>query len=224
MKQKLTILAAIGVLMQLGLSQPPLDASLKSNLERLYWLCSDQQLPVKGFVIETWFSLPERNYAASTLDILKQELDITEMQQQKILEDGSQYNANVTQQKQKYYLELQLISRQLETAKQYEQLWRYFSVKHKIQQPLGTTLIVEFPELLNDQTIMEIAAELVCSLDAAVIDQCNFENGYQIVAFSPQLQDSLQINNKSVNLNLFFCQREDRTILYLGAPIIYQQY
>ena len=41
---------------------------------------------------------------------------------------------------------------------------------------------------------------------------------------SPQLEDGLRVGGEQVNYNIAFVQREKTTAIYLGAPVIYQQY
>ena len=60
MKPKIAIVTTISLLCNMLLPQLVSADAYIGDLERLHWLCSDYQLPVKGYVIEGWFVLPNR--------------------------------------------------------------------------------------------------------------------------------------------------------------------
>ena len=70
MKQNMMMATTLSLLFSLLLPQPVSGEHTTGNLDRLHWLCSDYQLPVKGYVIEGWFSLPA--YPGMQNKIMKQ--------------------------------------------------------------------------------------------------------------------------------------------------------
>lgn len=57
MRKKAALLTTLGLMVNLLLPQPVSADYLTGDLQRLPWLCNDYQLPIKGYVIEGWFSL-----------------------------------------------------------------------------------------------------------------------------------------------------------------------
>ena len=58
MRQNMMMATTLSLLFSLLVPQPVSGEHATGNLDRLHWLCSDYQLPVKGYVVEGWFSLP----------------------------------------------------------------------------------------------------------------------------------------------------------------------
>ena len=221
MKRAMTILTAFGFMIQMAMPQTTYAVSDISGLERLNWLCSDYQLPVKGFVVESWFSVADRNFTDEKLEKL---LGVSFDSVQSVLPDGSSCAAKRSCENGKCYVELQLITCNVETALEYEKRWQSFAKRYHLCQPVGATILVEFPEMMSENAMQELAGELLCSLVVGESELCELENGYHAVAYSAQMGDGLQIGGQSVNVNLVFRQQDNKTMLYLGTPVIYQQY
>ncbi len=219
------LLAAVGIFLQCIIVPQSAGGTCIINegsaLERLYWLCCDYQLPVKGFVVEGWFAFSERK---NTAQMLKKQFGICQDVEKQILSDGSQYSIYIQQNGERRYLELQLISHHAETAKQHELDWRHFARSHNIKQPVGVTILAELPEVLEEETMAELAGELMQSLDAKITSAGALEQGYQISGYTAQLAEYLVIEGQRVNVHLSLVRHENRTMLYMGAPVIYQQY
>lgn len=221
MKQNMMMATTLSLLFSLLLPQPVSGEHTTGNLDRLHWLCSDYQLPVKGYVIEGWFSLPA--YPGMQNKIMKQ-LQIPEGQQTGTLLDGSMINTSLTRREQTYYIELQLITEKFQTAARYYTLWQSFIERYHVKKPIGVTVISQLPEVLDDKTMQELGGELQCSLQPEQ-NQMHVEAGQlQMYGASPQLEEGLCIGGEQVNYNIAFVQQETTTAVYLGAPVIYQQY
>ena len=93
MRQNMMMATTLSLLFSLLVPQPVSGEHATGNLDRLHWLCSDYQLPVKGYVVEGWFSLPV--YPGMQNKIMKQ-LQIPEGQQTGNLLDGSMVNTSFT--------------------------------------------------------------------------------------------------------------------------------
>lgn len=221
MKPKIAIFTTISLLLNMILPQPVSADAYTGDLERLHWLCSDYQLPVKGYVIEGWFALSNRPGLQSQLE---QQLQLKEGQQQGQLLDGSTLNSSLLRNGQKYYIELQLITEHLETAQHYYALWQNFADGYCIKNPIGVTVIAELPEVLDEAAMTQLFGELQQSLQIA---QCNTgitEQMQQICGYSPQLYHTLDIGGEKINCNIAFVQQKTKTAVYLATPVIYQQY
>lgn len=223
MKRNLTILTALGLLLPCLLPSLAVADGNARDLERLYWICSDYQLPVRGYVVEGWFS--SSNWVNRTLETeLKKQFAIETDSQRIVLQDGSIWNSQIQNQKQNCFVELQLITENLSTAQQYYQRLQEFWQRYGIKKPLGITLIIDLPELLDDAAMKQLGGELLQGLEAKQIDCVSMEQGVQISGYSPQLFHQMQIGAQCINVNLAMMRQEERTVLYLGCPIIYQQY
>ncbi len=221
MKTKVAILTTVGLLFNLLWPQPVSAEYDTGDLERLQWLCGDYQLPVKGYVIEGWFALPNRPGLQSQLE---QQLQLQEGQQQGQLLDGSTLTSSLLRQGQKYFIELQLITEHLETARYYYGRWQNFAHRYGLDKPVGITVIAELPELLEDSAMDQLASELQQGLQATGGDLMDTGHAQQVCGYSPQLQHSLDIGGQKINFNLAFAQRAEKTAVYLATPVIYQQY
>ena len=93
-----------------------------------------------------------------------------------------------------------------------------------MNKPIGVTVIAQLPEVLDDKTMQELGGELQGSLQPRQ-SQIHAEAGQvQMYGDSPQLEDGLRVGGEQVNYNIAFVQQEKTTAIYLGAPVIYQQY
>lgn len=221
MKRKIALLTTMGIMMNLLVPQPVGADYFTGDLQRLHWLCTDFQLPVKGYVVEGWFSLYNWPGLQNTIE---QQLQLEIGQQQGTLLDGSTLNTSVMRRGQKVYIELQLITENFETAQHYYALWQNFADGHKTAKPVGITVIAEFPELLETRTKEQLTSELLQSLQVEPLADCILDPAQQLTAYSPQLRHSLEIGGQLINCNLAFTQRENKTVLYIATPVIYQQY
>lgn len=221
MKPKIAIVTTISLLCNMLLPQPVSADAYIGDLERLHWLCSDYQLPVKGYVIEGWFVLPNRPGLQAQLE---QQLQLKEGQQQGHLLDGSMLNSSLLRNGQKYYVELQLITEHLETAQHYYALWQNFADCYCVKKPIGVTVIAELPEVLDTAAITQLSGELQQSLQIEQSNTVAVEQTQQICGYSPQLYHTLDIGGEKINCNIAFVQQETKTAVYLATPVIYQQY
>ena len=220
-KYKLAAVTALSVLMNLVVPQPVANDGAVCDLERLYWLCNDYQLPIKGYVVEGWFILPDR---FGTVAMLERELSLKEGDYVKILPDDSRYSTSVKKKEQCYYIELQLITEQFTTAKEYALLWQQFVQRHRISQPIGATVIAELPEVLEMAAMQRWSEELSRSMEIKQPEQMAMERGYQMAGYSPQLSEYLNLEGRNINFNVVFQAQEYSSVLYLGTPVIYQRY
>lgn len=221
MKPKIAIVTTISLLLNMMLPQPVSADAYTGDLERLHWLCSDYQLPVKGYVIEGWFMLSNRPGLQSQL---QRQLQLKEGQQQGQLLDGSILNSSLLRNGQKYYIELQLITEHLETAQHYYALWQNFADYYGSKKPIGVTVITELPEVLEEAAITQLSGELQQSLQMTQSNTVSTEQAQQICGYSPQLYHTLDIGGEKINCNIAFVQQETKTAVYLATPVIYQQY
>ena len=220
MKQKLANITALGLILQL-LCPQAVSADDAGDLLRLHWLCSDFQLPVRAYVVEAWFVLSAYPGLENQLE---QQLQIKEGQHQGQLLDGSSLNTSLLRRGAKYYMEVQLITKQFKTAQYYYALWQGFADCYHLERPVGATLIIEMPELLDESAISKLAVELQQSLQADPAELLALEEIRQVAGCSPQMKHYISINGQKINYNLSFTQRQSRTVLYLATPVIYQQY
>lgn len=221
LKPKIVLATAVSLLLNFLLPQPVTADANSGDLERLYWLCSDYQLPVKGYVVEGWFALPCRPGLQKQLE---QQLQLTIGQQQGNLTDGSALNRSLSRKGQKYYIELQLITEHLDTARHFYELWQSFADWHQLKNPIGVTVIAELPEVLDNDAMQYLTEEIQQSLQLA---QSNTESAaptLQVSGYSPQFSRGLEIGGQTINFNMAFARRAHKTALYLATPVIYQQY
>lgn len=219
-KGKLALVTAMGILLNILTPQPVCADYFTSDLQRLHWLCSDYQLPVRGYVIEGWFALEDK---AGVQRVLQEQLHLKMGQRQGNLLDGSALNTSVMRRGQKLYVELQLITEQIDTAQHYYALWQSFADCYQPTRPVGVTVITQLPEVLDDSAQAQLTGELQHSLSVEE-GLVQLDSVRQIAGYSPQLQHRLDIGGQLVNYNLAFRQNEQGTVLYLATPVIYQQY
>ena len=221
MRKKAALLTTLGLMVNLLLPQPVSADYLTGDLQRLHWLCNDYQLPIKGYVIEGWFSLYNRPGLQNTLE---ERLQIKAGQYQGNLLDGSALNSSMLQRGHKIYIELQLITEDFQTAQHYYTLWQSFADNYKECQPVGVTIITEFPECLTMHTREQLLGELQQGLGVDETALHYLDSVQQASGYSPQLRHGLKIGGETINYNFAFAERDSQTILYLATPVIYQQY
>lgn len=210
---------AMGLALQLMMPRAA-DADHTGDLERLQWLAGDYQLPVKGYVIEAWFALPER----FGLDrVLAQELQIADGERQGTLPDGSLLSSGCAARGGKRYVELQLVTGCCETAQRYYARWQGFADRYRLR-PVGATVVVDLPDAFDARAAEQLTAELAGSLRADSCAVTATETLYQCAGYSPQLCHGLSVGGETVNFDIAFAAREGGTALYLATPVIYQQY
>ena len=117
------ILVALGVLAHAILPQSAGATINASSLERLNWLCSDYQMAVKGFVVECWFVLPEGIISDACLEEM---LDVDLKKEINVLSDNSMCRVSSKHEQREQYIELQLITTNINTAIDYEKMWKEF--------------------------------------------------------------------------------------------------
>ena len=217
----LKIMVMLGVIVHFILPQSATATVNTSSLERLNWLCSDYQMTVKGFVVEWWFVLPDGIISDVCLGEM---LGVNLQKEVNILSDNSTCRISNKHEKSKQYVELQLITTNIHTAIDYEKMWKDFALRYHVHQPVGTTILIEFPEHMNKKGMQELTKEILTSLACESVNTSTLENGYQAVAYSAQIRDAIIIGQEKVNINLAFQWEGTNTILYLGTPVIYQQY
>lgn len=220
-RSKLALMTTIGILLNILTPQPVCADYTAGDLQRLHWLCSDYQLPVRGYVVECWFALDDK---PSVQRVLQDQLHLKMGQRQGNLIDGSTLNTSVLRRSGKLYVELQLITEQLNTAQHFYALWQNFADCYQPTRPVGVTIITQLPEVLEEKTQAQLAMELQQSLGVEQETIASLDDVQQTVGYSPQLQHSLDVGGQQINYNLAFRQNEQGMALYLAAPIIYQQY
>lgn len=221
MKRKLWGIMVGGVLFYLLL---PKSVGADSNIrdfDRMVWLSQDYYLPVKGYVVEGYFSLKN---SLRVRQWLKEQFEISVGQGRKILEDGSQINYSVTKSGREYDVEIQLITTQVRIARQYYMQWSALAQGSRITRPIGVTQIIEFPEILENKAMQYLSEELLHSISAENCEKISILSGLQMTAYTEQLHQSLSTGEKDVNCQLYFTIEKKHTMLYIGTPLLYQQY
>ncbi len=221
MKNKLTWMAAFSLLLPMTFVQSAVAGSYTADLQRLHWVCRDYQLPVQGYVVEGWFQVM---HVPGMEKFLQEQLQIETGMHQVQLADGSALNTGISQQKGKWHIEVQLITKSVQQAEQYYRRWQQFADRYCPNHPVGITIVSQVPEQLSEQSQQQLMAELADSMELEPVSQIQTEQYTQWTGHSKQLLHGITVNGTTVNGSITIAPQEEHTWLYVASPILYQQF
>lgn len=220
MKTKIKWIAALGCLMPMALLPGVVSKSYSADFERLQWLCNDYQLPVQGYVIESWFQLP---HVPGMEHFLQEQLQISEGYHQVPLHDGGVISTGMHRKNNSWQMELQLVSKNPGIVAQYYHRWQQFADSYCPNHPVGITVIAQMPEVIDASVSGQLIQELVWGLNVEPVSEIITDQYIQYSGYSPQLLHKLHINGTSVNSSITVVPQKDCTYMYIASPVLYQQ-
>lgn len=98
--------------------------------------------------------------------------------------------------------------------------------KYGINTKLNSCLTGNFDGKLNYEQLNDITRRIFKETEARKVEGIRDGNLISVSAYSPFIQDSIQVNGSRVNLNLAirYNTYEDKTYLWLGTPVISTEY
>lgn len=221
MEKVVILFVIVGFCMNLNLLLTPQQVET-SDLDRLIEVYRQQQLPLQGIVIEGWLPIHDeksvRRYLEYHFDLPKGENSI-----ESCWTDGSSQKIYLSQ-RRNMVIEFQMITENIDLAREQYRLWTQLSRFYAGNQPVGITLLSRLNEPLEAKTCQLLADELAGDMQTTPGEAVQGVHYQSYVWNTSQLQHRLKISGQAVNCNLAFVQQEDQTSIYLGSPVIYQQY
>lgn len=188
-----------------------------SVLAKLY---QEDALPLDVVVLSAWFAVEAKNEAAQYLAEHWQ-MKAEEESKRLTWQDGSSlqiYRKNET------VITMELITDNLELANQQYKLWQGFSRLYADNKPVGITFCSNYEESLNKAARYHLAQEIAGKLATSLIIDLEQDDHESYTFYSTKLGQKLDISGVRLNGNLAFVERNQQTSMYLGSPVIYQQY
>lgn len=97
-----------------------------------------------------------------------------------------------------------------------------------LKEPLALTFSGEIPDLISSEAKTKRITSLASSVNGNYIEGAVQENYSSMCYFSSQGKDkdALDIQGQKINLNIALCddKKAGKTYLYVGVPLIYQDY
>lgn len=220
MKHTVKWITALGLLLPVTLLQSMSAGICTADLQRLQWLCSDYQVPVQGYVVESWFQIV---HVPGMERFLEEKLQIVAGTHQIELADGSVLTTVMHRKEGKWTIELQLIGKSSEEAVRYYTRWQQFADRYCPNHPVGITAIAELPEALSQNASSQIVQELAEGLGLRTISEISTGQYVQLSGYTNQLFHKINVNGEAVNGSITIVPQEQRTYLYIASPVLYQQ-
>ena len=180
----------------------------------------EEGYPFEVVVLSAWFALEQANEAEQ---YLTEHWQLSPLENDKRLtwQDGTTLQIC---RKKGTVITMELISDNLTLANQQYKLWQEFSNRYAGGKPVGITFCSSYEESLHKNTRQHLAKEIAEKLATDLIIDLEQEDHESYTFYSAELSQSLEINGVRLNGNLAFVERNGRTSMYLGSPVIYQQY
>jgi len=98
--------------------------------------------------------------------------------------------------------------------------------KYKINPKVNSCITGNFDGKLDNNQLNEICKNIFRGAGAKKVEGIRDKNLVSVSAYSPVIQDSIQVNGKNVNLNLAirYNSFEDKTYIWLATPVIATEY
>lgn len=219
--EKLMLMAVIllfSMHLNMTLQNPPREEP--NDFLELAQVYQEYGLPVDGIVLSGWFPLEHKRQAEQYL-AQHWQLQAGERGKRITWQDGSVLRIVRSGQQG---LEMELITDNLALANEQYSLWRQFACQFAQGQPVGITLCSNYEEQLGANACYRLADDVTRSLKAALTTNIQEEGHQSYTFYSPLLSQQLNVNGTVLNGNLAFVQHDERTTMYFGSPVIYQQY
>ena len=186
-------------------------------LAKLY---TEKEYPFDVVVLSAWFAVEPKKEIDQ---YLWEHWQLTSEQDSKRLtwQDGSSLQIC---RKNGSVITMELISDNLTLANQQYKLWQEFSQRYAQNKPIGITFCSNYEESLNKNARHHLAKEIAENLTTDLIIDLEQDDHESYTFYSTELGQHLDINGVRLNGNLAFVERNGQTSMYLGSPVIYQQY
>lgn len=188
-----------------------------ATLAKLY---EEEGYPLDVVVVSAWFAVENANGAEQYL-LEHWQLSPEEEAKRLTWQDGSSLQIC---RKKGTVITMELISSNLSLANQQYKLWREFSYRYAQNKPVGITFCSNYEENLNKNARYHVAKEIAEKLATELIVDIEQEDHESYTFYSTNLGQFLDINGVRLNGNMAFVERNGHTSMYLGTPVIYQQY
>ena len=216
MEKAMTLVLMVLMLWQMSSLQN--TAWTPNRLAVLREAAGQSTLVVDGVVLEAW--TPKASQRA--VEELEKSLGLTQLTvcgQQSLGTDGV-----IKLRRDGQAVTVQMIFSNVDEAEVYYQTLARWMSDYGQGQPAGATLLAHAEEALSPQECQALSAELIAPLPARLVS--TIEEGtlvsstYQVAGVEP----CLEIAGEKINVNVACVAQEKKTAIYLGAPVIYQQY
>lgn len=216
MEKMVTMVLAALLFVQAGSLQKTLWPP--NGLAVLRETAAQSELTIDGVVLEAW--TPKASQRA--VQELAQSLELNEL-----ADGGEQILANggtVKLRREEQAVTVQLILPETEEAEAYYQILSRWMQRYGQGRPAGATLLAHTAEELPPEDCQLLVSGLLSPLPARLVSSMQegplLSSAYQIAGVEP----ALEIAGEKINLNVACVAKGGQTAIYLGSPVIYQQY
>lgn len=189
-----------------------------NGLAVLKEIAAHQQLMVDGIVCEAW--IPEPSYRAAKALMNALAIDGVPASGEYALSEGT--TAKVCYDSEQLIVQVVTTSAS-EGEYYYQKLYRWMACFGQ-GRPVGATVLAQIPEAMEADKCQALVADAMSQLPAQL--RGSMQEGRMISSayYVPGVAPVLKIAGQPVNINMACVRETDRTRLYLGTPVIYQQY
>lgn len=189
--------------------------SFANGLDRLLTIVEKNDLPMSGIVLEGW--LPMEQWGRS---VLHEQLGIADAANDVTLSEATHLKID----EQSDQVVVQLISTDKDEALQYYHQLQQIAHLAAKDAPIGATVLCTIDEALDKNACCYLTYDLLEGLPAHLVSIIE-ENQMMSYAYHIQgIMPSMAVGSDDINLNIAYCVKDEQTMLYLGTPIIFQQY
>ena len=216
MEKVVTMLLAALMFLQAGSLQRTTFAP--NGLAVLKEAAAQSELQVDGVVLEAW--TPKAGEKA--VQELAQMLGAAEIVSggEQTLEAGG----TVKLLREEEAVTVQLILPDPVEAEGYYQVLSRWMQRYGQGRPAGATILAHYAEELSPEGCQALVCDLVSPLPAKLVSSMQegplLSSAYEIAGVAP----SLEICGEKINMNVACVAKAGQTAVYLGSPVIYQQY
>lgn len=216
MEKVMTVMLTALMLLQAGSLQKM--ACTPNGLMVLRETAAQSELQVDGVVLEAW--TPKAGEKA--VQELAQALGAAEIASggEASLEAGG----TIKLLREEEAVTVQLILPDEADAERYYTLLSRWMQRHGQGRPAGATILAHYAEELSPEGCQALVCDLVSPLPAKLVSSMQegplLSSAYEIAGVAP----SLEICGEKINMNVACVAKAGQTAVYLGSPVIYQQY
>lgn len=187
-----------------------------NGLETMAAIVSENELPIDGIIIEAWLPLENIMFKKAFL----KQMNLTKWQEKVQLSSATSLKLS----QQSHGAVVQIISADLVEAVDYYHKLNQFTKLWAKNAPVGATMICSVEENLTNEACRYLLEDLLQTLPERLIsateDGAILSYSYYVEGVTPVLK----VAEERVNLNIAFHCFETRTMIYIGSPVIFQQY
>lgn len=216
MEKVMTMVLAALLFLQAGAGQR--TAMPPNGLAVLKETAAQSELAVDGVVLEAWTPRASQRAVQELAQALAADT-LTEGGEQSLANGGT-----VKLLREEQAVTVQVILSETLDAERYYQILSRWMQRYGQGRPAGATILAHLSEELPPEDCQALVCDLLSPLPAKLVSSMQegqlLSSAYEVAGVAP----SLEICGEKINLNVACVAKAGQTAVYLGSPVIYQQY